>query len=73
MGFFGAGVGVGGVGLGSGAGLTSNCSVVPFKQMEGNRSFSDRFPTSWSVQRGHHFFLWIKVIVTISHFDVLTV
>ena len=32
-----------------------------FKQLDANRHLSDRFPTSWSVQRGHHFFLWIKV------------
>jgi hypothetical protein len=33
----------------------------PFKQFEVNRCLTDRFPTSWSVQRGHHFFLWKKV------------
>lgn len=32
-----------------------------FKQLDANRHLSDRFPTSWSVQRGHHFFLWTKV------------
>jgi hypothetical protein len=32
-----------------------------FKQLESNRFLSDRFPTSWSVQRGHHFFLWVRV------------
>lgn len=32
----------------------------PFKQLECNKHLSDRFPTSWSVQRGHHFFLWVK-------------
>lgn len=31
-----------------------------FRQLESNKSLSDRFPTSWSVQRGHHFFLWTK-------------
>ena len=30
----------------------------PFSQLDSNRHLSDRFPTSWSVQRGHHFFLW---------------
>lgn len=33
----------------------------PFKQMDVNRLLTDRFPTSWSVQRGHHFFLWTRV------------
>jgi hypothetical protein len=32
--------------------------LFPFGQLNINRSISDRFPTSWSVQRGHHFFLW---------------
>lgn len=32
----------------------------PFKQMDVNRLLTDRFPTSWSVQRGHHFFLWTR-------------
>eukprot|EP01038_Epipyxis_sp_PR26KG_P011039 gene11039-14823_t len=34
---------------------------LPFKQLESNRHLSDRYPTSWSVQRGHHFYLWIKL------------
>ncbi|CAM9445716.1 unnamed protein product [Pylaiella littoralis] len=34
----------------------------PFRQVEVNRSLSDRFPTSWSVHRGHHFFLWNKTL-----------
>jgi len=34
----------------------------PFRQLESNRSFADRYPTSWSVQRGHHLFLWVKVL-----------
>lgn len=29
-----------------------------FKQVDINKPLSDRYPTSWSVQRGHHFFLW---------------
>ena len=33
----------------------------PFRQLETNKNLSDRFPTSWSVQRGHHFYLWSKV------------
>lgn len=32
-----------------------------FKQLEANCPVSDRYPTSWSVQRGHHFYLWIKL------------
>jgi hypothetical protein len=36
--------------------------LLPFKQMENNRHLSDRFPTSWSVQRGHHFYLWTKIV-----------
>jgi len=32
-----------------------------FKQLESNKFITDRFPTSWSVQRGHHFYLWTKV------------
>ncbi len=34
---------------------------LPLRQLEINRQLSDRYPTSWSVQRGHHFFLWCKV------------
>ena len=36
-------------------------SSLCFKQHENNRSLTDRYPTSWSVQRGHHFFIWTKV------------
>ena len=32
-----------------------------FRQVTINRSITDRFPTSWSVQRGHHFYLWTVV------------
>lgn len=32
------------------------------QQLDVNKCLTDRFPTSWSVQRGHHFFLWQKVI-----------
>ena len=38
-----------------------NIPTFSFRQLESNRYLSDRFPTSWSVQRGHHFYLWIKV------------
>ena len=31
------------------------------RQVDVNRSITDRFPTSWSVQRGHHFYLWSVV------------
>ena len=31
------------------------------KQVDVNRLITDRFPTSWSVQRGHHFYLWSVV------------
>ena len=34
---------------------------LAFKQLELNRHQADRYPTSWSVQRGHHFYLWNKV------------
>lgn len=34
---------------------------MPFRQLEINRQLSDRYPTSWSVQRGHHFYLWNRV------------
>lgn len=38
-------------------------SSVPccLQQLDINKNLTDRFPTSWSVQRGHHFFLWKKV------------
>ena len=38
-----------------------NYHIFPFKQVSINRSIADRFPTSWSVQRGHHFYLWSVV------------
>lgn len=37
--------------------------ICPFSQMSCNKTLSDRFPTSWSVQRGHHFYLWTKVLL----------
>jgi hypothetical protein len=35
--------------------------AFPFRQLDINRPISDRYATSWSVNRGHHFFLWTKV------------
>lgn len=49
---------------------------LPFRQLEVNRHLSDRYPTSWSVQRGHHFFLWTRVsllfIYNVNFFVFLT-
>ncbi|CAM9861953.1 unnamed protein product [Chrysoparadoxa australica] len=42
---------------------------MPFQQMAINASLGDRFPTSWSVNRGHHFFLWSKVLQPLSPSD----
>ena len=36
-------------------------TFFPYRQLENNKNLSDRFPTSWSVQRGHHFYVWSKV------------
>ena len=36
-------------------------NAFSLKQLEANCPVSDRYPTSWSVQRGHHFYLWIKL------------
>ena len=30
----------------------------PLRQIDANKSVSDRYSTSWSVQRGHHFYVW---------------
>lgn len=38
-----------------------DCGQLPFQQLEANKNLSDRYPTSWSVQRGHHFYIWTKV------------
>jgi len=46
--------------------LPENSFPFQFQQLECNKPMSDRFPTSWSVQRGHHFFIWIKVCVCSS-------
>jgi hypothetical protein len=32
----------------------------PFTQLDVNKGLSDRYPTSWSVHRGHHFYIWVK-------------
>jgi len=40
--------------------------MLPFKQLDDNRQQSDRYPTSWSVQRGHHFYLWTKVSIALQ-------
>ncbi len=39
---------------------------MSFRQLDVNRHLSDRYPTSWSVQRGHHFYFWVKVIINLS-------
>jgi hypothetical protein len=44
----------------------SSSSSPPFKQFDVNCSLTDRYPTSWSVQRGHHFFLFKKGLRTNS-------
>lgn len=36
--------------------------VFPYRQLDINRPISDRYATSWSVNRGHHFFLWVKLL-----------
>jgi hypothetical protein len=40
--------------------ISSGYNTLHYRQIESNKSLSYRFPTSWSVQRGHHFFLWVK-------------
>jgi hypothetical protein len=45
-------------------GHINSCSLkCPFRQIDSNRHASDRYPTSWSVQRGHHFYIWKKVFL----------
>jgi len=53
-----------GEGLGGGGGRKGRrrVGVFPFRQLEINRVVSDRYATSWSVNRGHHFYLWMKVL-----------
>jgi len=36
--------------------------IFPYRQLDINRPISDRYSTSWSVNRGHHFFLWVKIL-----------
>ena len=48
--------------------LGSTCSL---QQLEVNKNLTDRFPTSWSVQRGHHFYLWKKVGSLLLSFDLV--
>ena len=36
-------------------------NILSFKQLDINRYVSDRYPTSWSVQRGHHLYIWTKI------------
>ena len=42
---------------------SSNCTYdnFPWKQLDINISVADRFATSWSPDRGHHFYLWTKL------------
>lgn len=35
--------------------------IFPVEQLPVNRSPEDRFLTSWSAKRGHHFFVWLKI------------
>jgi hypothetical protein len=35
----------------------------PFRQLEINKAPTDRYSTSWSMQRGHRFYLWTKVLM----------
>ncbi len=55
----------GGVGVANGGVVDQSGTSLPlplgFRQLESNRHLSDRYPTSWSVQRGHHFYFWMKV------------
>jgi hypothetical protein len=36
-------------------------ALIGLRQLMVNRLVNDRYPTSWSVQRGHHFYLWEQV------------
>jgi hypothetical protein len=40
---------------------------APFVQLDANKSLADRYPTSWSVHRGHHFFIWCKQAAARPH------
>lgn len=48
-------------------------SPLPFRQLEINRNLSDRYPTSWSVQRGHHFYLWMKVTLKSLNIELMSI
>lgn len=41
--------------------LVNSGSSVDFRRFEHNQSSYDRISTSWSMHRGHHFYLWAKV------------
>lgn len=36
------------------------CNGLSILQMDVNKSLADRYATSWSVHRGHHFYLWSR-------------
>lgn len=40
---------------------------LTFQQLEVNRHQADRYPTSWSVQRGHHFYIWNRVSLCLCY------
>ncbi len=44
-------------------------NILSFKQLDINRYVSDRYPTSWSVQRGHHLYIWTKVDSQATAYD----
>ena len=46
---------------------SSSRRSAPFFQLEANTTLADRYPTSWSVHRGHHFFIWCKQAATRPH------
>lgn len=43
-----------------------------FSQLEINKAPTDRYPTSWSMQRGHRFYLWRKVYYRTNWALILT-
>lgn len=42
--------------------LMWDAESFPFVQHKDNKDLTDRYPTSWSVSRGHHFYIWTKVL-----------
>jgi hypothetical protein len=48
-------------------GSSSSLRSAPFVQLEANKTLADRYPTSWSVHRGHHFFIWCKQAAARPH------